>query len=181
MRWKLAADQEIADDDMGYWLEQLGLEPQPRRHVWESDEARAGAADFPVVVIGAGLNGVNAAIQLKLAGSTSRFSTRTTTSVGRGTQNRYPGARVDLVSRVYSHAFAVDFPFKHYFAPQAENERYVTWCVDTFEVRDHIRFGVEVTQLRWDEPTGLWEIDLRRVRVNSRNVGPRGHLRGGCT
>jgi hypothetical protein len=35
--------------------------------------------------------------------------------------------------------------------PAAENNGYLRWCVDTFDVRKNIRFDTEVTALTWDD------------------------------
>jgi ANTAR domain len=59
--------------------------------------------------------------------------------------NTYPGCRVDVPSLAYSHSFGLHYPWDHWFAPQEENNRYLQWCVDTFGVRDRMRFSTEVT------------------------------------
>jgi len=79
-------------------------------------------------------------------------------------QNRYPGARVDIPSRVYSHTCAMDYDFDHLFAPQKENERYTNWLADHFGIREHLRLSTEVLSLRWLEESGTWEVLIRNAR-----------------
>ena len=50
-------------------------------------------------------------------------------------ENRYPGARVDSPSRIYTHIYGAQFSYPYPFCPQAENEKYFNWVADTFDVR----------------------------------------------
>ena len=53
-------------------------------------------------------------------------------------ENRYPGARVDTGSRTYTHIFGADFPYPSPYCPQSENEKYLNWVADHFEIRQNI-------------------------------------------
>jgi 4-hydroxyacetophenone monooxygenase len=54
-------------DSIDLWLEELALDPWARGLEW-SREPTQRREDFSVTVIGAGMGGLNAAIQLKRAG-----------------------------------------------------------------------------------------------------------------
>lgn len=92
---------------------------------WGEGPRNGDVATFPVIVIGAGLAGINAAIVLKASGIPFELLDKNAGPGGTWFKNRYPGARVDWPSRLYSHSFGVDYPFEHMFAPRAENERYL--------------------------------------------------------
>jgi len=119
--------------------------------------------DFHVLVIGAGVGGINGAINLQASGIPFTVLEKNSDVGGTWHDNRYPGCRVDVPSRAYSHTFGLHYPWEHWFAPQEENNRYLQWCVDKFGVRDRIRFSTEVSSVRWDEAAARWVIDVKHA------------------
>lgn len=156
----LATGFDVPEAEYDFWYEEFAFDPLARRLKWDKKPKEKVEA-FKVFVIGAGLNGINAAIQLKLAGFSFEVLEKNAGVGGTWHQNHYPGARVDLPSQMYSHLFAVNYPFKHTFAPQPENEAYANWCVDHFGVREKIRFKTEVVSLRWNERVSMWDVKVR--------------------
>lgn len=153
----LAAGEPIPVDEYALHHSTLALDPTPRG--WGTPPGSGAGGDMPVIVVGAGLAGINAAIQLKASGIPFVLLDKNPGVGGTWNQNRYPGARVDWPSRLYSHSFGIGYGFRHAFAPRAENEDYLNWCVDTFGVRDDIRLNTMVTAMRWDDAAGLWHVD----------------------
>jgi 4-hydroxyacetophenone monooxygenase len=141
------------------WLEELAINPWARGLEWDS-EPPPHLNDFSVTVIGAGMGGLNAAIQLKRAGIPFRVIEKNPGVGGTWYENRYPGARVDTPSRLYTHLFGVDFSYPYAFCPWHENQRYFDWVADTFNVRGDITFGTEVRALVWDDAASMWEITV---------------------
>jgi 4-hydroxyacetophenone monooxygenase len=156
-----AGVDQLPDDDVELWLEELALEPWARGIRWERPPLPAGLQDFSVVVIGAGMGGLNAAVLLKQAGINFTLVEKNGGVGGTWFENRYPGARVDSPSRAYTHIFAVDFTAPYPWCPQPENERYFNWVADRFDLRDHIVFDTEVHSVMWDEPSSMWEITAK--------------------
>ncbi len=154
----LAAGTEVDPAELEQWLEELGLDPWARGISWAGGAAPADASAFSVVIIGAGMGGLNAAIHLKRAGIPFTVLEKNPGVGGTWFENRYPGARVDSPSRTYSHIYGVDFVYRHPYSPQAENEEYFNWIADTFGVRGDIELGTEVGSVIWDEAAQLWEI-----------------------
>ncbi|HXT90176.1 MAG TPA: NAD(P)-binding protein, partial [Trebonia sp.] len=66
----LAVGTEIPAEELEMWVEELAIDPWARSLEWSSPEhaSRAAEAGFSVLVIGAGMGGLNAAVQLKHAG-----------------------------------------------------------------------------------------------------------------
>ncbi len=155
----MAVGQDIPPAAIEFCIEELAIERIPRRYELEHRPADMGG--FHVVVIGSGVGGINAAINLNESGIPFTVLDKNDDVGGTWHDNRYPGCRVDVPSRAYSHTFGLHYPWEHWFAPQGENNDYLRWCVETFGVRDHIRFGTEVTALTWDEPAGKWVIDYK--------------------
>lgn len=155
----LAAGEDIPAEELDNWLEELAIDPWARGLTWSSpDKAREAAAGFEVVVIGAGMGGLNAAVQLKRAGIPFTVLEKNAGVGGTWWENRYPGARVDTPSRTYGHLYGVSFEKPYPFCPQPENEKYLNWVADTFAVRGDIQFHTEVRSAEWDDAAAQWAI-----------------------
>jgi 4-hydroxyacetophenone monooxygenase len=154
----LTVGEEVAATDLEMWLEELGLDPWARGFAWSGETPPATVGDFSVLVIGAGMGGLNAAVHLKRAGIPFTVLEKNSSVGGTWYENRYPGARVDSPSRIYTHVYGANFTYPYPFCPQAENEKYFNWVADTFEVRGDIQFYTEVKSVVWDDATQLWEV-----------------------
>jgi len=141
------------------WLEELALNPWARGLEW-SQEPPPRREDFSVTIIGAGMGGLNAAIQLQRAGIPFSVVEKNSGVGGTWYENRYPGARVDTPSRLYTHVFGVDYSYPYSYCPWTENQKYFDWVADTFDVREKIAFNTEVVSLDWDETGSLWNITV---------------------
>lgn len=154
----LAVGTEIPAAEMGMWTEQLALDPFARGLVWSEPPSLEELRKFSVIVIGAGLTGLNAAVQLSHAGIRFTVLEKNPAVGGTWYENRYPGARVDTGSRTYTHIFGADFPYPSPYCPQDENEKYLNWVADHFNVRKNIIFGTEVKSLVWDDESAVWHV-----------------------
>ncbi|HVU73615.1 MAG TPA: NAD(P)/FAD-dependent oxidoreductase [Mycobacteriales bacterium] len=152
-----AGVDEVPPEDLDVWLEELALDPWARGADLEGPRPTA-LDDIEVVVIGAGMGGLNAAAQLKNAGIRFTLLEKNSGVGGTWYENRYPGARVDSPSRAYLHILGVDFYPTHPFCPREENERYFNWLADHYELREHIRHDTEVVALTWDDEAARWEV-----------------------
>ena len=153
----LTMGNEPERESMDLWLEELALNPWARGLDWPG-EPPPRREDFSVTIIGAGMGGLNAAIQLKRAGIPFSVIEKNEGIGGTWYENRYPGARVDTPSRLYTHVFGVDYSYPYSFCPWDENQRYFGWVADTFDIRGEITFKTEVKSLTWDEAASMWEI-----------------------
>ena len=161
----LAVGGDIPEAAIEFCIEELAIERIPRRH--ELRHRPPESAPFHVVVIGSGVGGINAAINLKECGIPFTVVEKNEDVGGTWHDNAYPGCRVDVPSLAYSHSFGIHYAWDHWFAPQRENNNYLQWCVDTFGVRDDIRFSTEVTAMTWDDGTATWLIDVKDADGNA--------------
>ena len=111
----LVFDQSFREDEIGMYLEELALDPWARSLAWQSGPDAERLESFSVTVIGAGMGGLNAAVQLKRAGIRYTLIEKNGGVGGTWHENRYPGARVDTPSRGYTHLFGVDFGYPNPF------------------------------------------------------------------
>jgi 4-hydroxyacetophenone monooxygenase len=164
---------EIPDASQSWVREELALDPWARELKWQQVPDPERLAGFSVIVVGTGMGGLNAAMMLRRAGIPFIVFEKNKGVGGTWHENRYPGARVDSPSRVYSHIFGVDFPCTYNYGPHAQNQAYFDWVADSFDLRRDIRFETEVTAMAWDEAAAMWEVNIngpdgaRTVRSNA--------------
>jgi len=128
----------------------------------ERKPLRNPPADFKVLVVGAGMVGINAAIRLKEAGFNYSVIERRHEVGGTWSINRYPGAAVDTPSMQYSFSFDLNPAWSKYYPNGSEYLAYLNRVVDRHHVRERIQFNTAMTGARWDEARKLWIV--RTVR-----------------
>ena len=86
--------------------------------------------------------------------------------------NRYPGARFDSESYTYGYSFSEEllqeWDWKEHYSGQPENERYLNYVADKFDLRRDIQFNARVTSAVYDERAHRWQIhteDGHRARA----------------
>jgi 4-hydroxyacetophenone monooxygenase len=157
---KLTVDDALPEDDLGLWVEELALDPWARGLNWRSPPDADKLESFHVTVIGTGMGGLNAAIQLKRAGIKFTVIEKNAGVGGTWWENRYPGIRVDAASRSYTHLYGVNFELPNPFCTGAKNAEYTNWVADTFDVRKSVVFNTEVTSMDWNDQSGTWTINV---------------------
>ncbi len=115
--------------------------------------------DVDVLVVGAGVTGIDQLHRALEAGFSARLLEAGQGVGGVWFWNRYPGARLDSESYTYgylSKELFEGFEWQERYAGQPENERYFNYAVDKLGLRPHIQFGARVTSAVYDEPTATW-------------------------
>lgn len=118
-------------------------------------------SDLDVVVIGAGLAGLCAGIKLRETGLNFLIVDAADDIGGTWQANRYPGVAVDVPSVSYSFSFEQNPRWTRAYAPGSELKTYVDHCASKYGLWPHIRLCTEVTSAVFDEPAGMWQINLR--------------------
>lgn len=113
--------------------------------------------DFEVVVVGAGFAGIGAAIRLQKAGIDDYLIVEEGDGPG-GTWhwNRYPGVAVDIPSFGYQFSFEPRADWSRVYAPGAELRDYAEHCVDTYGLREHLRYGCRIVAADFDAGEHVW-------------------------
>lgn len=116
-----------------------------------------------VVVVGAGFAGLHMLYRLREMGL-SVVVLETGTDVG-GTWywNRYPGARCDVESLVYSYSFSpeleAEWRWTERYAAQPEIKAYLQFAADRLDLRKDIRFNTEVTGAAFQDDSNEWILE----------------------
>src|ERR1700721_2035509 len=133
------------------------------------------AADFDAIIIGAGMSGMYQLYRLRELGMRVRVFEAGTGVGGTWYWNRYPGARFDSESYTYGYSFSKElleeWNWKEHFSGQEENERYLNFVADKFNLRPDIQLNSRVTSAVYDEKANLWELQIENgPRVRARYV-----------
>jgi 4-hydroxyacetophenone monooxygenase len=126
------------------------------------DPPASGTGD--AVIVGAGISGIAAAVELKRKGIRFTILERRAGVGGTWLDNDYPGAGVDTPSHLYSYSYA-PWQWSRYYAKRAEVLAYLEDVVDRFDLRDHIVFDADVRSARFDDGQGRWQVDFAESGV----------------
>ena len=119
-------------------------------------------AGFKVIVVGAGMMGINAAIKLQQAGFDFTVLEAMDTVGGNWLTNTYPGAAVDTPSRIYSFSFEPNASWTQFYPRGPEFLSYLDRVTDKYGLRDRIQFGTWVEGAEWDEARKIWTVKTVR-------------------
>jgi len=128
----------------------------------DAADATASKADFDVILIGAGLSGMQALFLMRNAGLRIQAFEMGGDVGGTWYWNRYPGARLDSEAYSYQFSFAEDlleeWDWSEMYAAQPELEAYFQTVADRYDLRKDIKFNTKVTALDFDEATSNWTV-----------------------
>ncbi len=155
------AGEAVGAEYLPLALEEMRLDDRDERGLtWTSPPDSETLAKFQVVIIGAGLGGLCAAIRLEQAGVPYVVFEKNPEVGGTWFENDYPDLRVDVPNHFYSYSFEPDPDWSDFYARRDEIEAYIKRCSIKYKVRAKIRFGVEVTRAVWQDDA-CWHLDLR--------------------
>jgi len=124
---------------------------------------------FDVVIVGAGLSGIDAACRLTQSHPRVRFVVLEARERIGGTWDlfRYPGIRSD------SDMYTLGFPFRPWpddrtIADGPTIRRYVEETAREYGVDRRIRFGVKVVAANWSSARSRWELTAEEVATGNR-------------
>ena len=117
---------------------------------------------FDAIIIGAGVTGLYALYRLRQLGFSARSFEEGSGVGGTWYWNRYPGCRFDSESYTYGYSFSEEllqeWDWKEHYSAQPENERYLNYVADKFDLRQDIRLNSRVMSTVFDENANQWEV-----------------------
>ena len=117
---------------------------------------------FDVIVIGAGVTGLYSLYRFRELGFSVRAFEDASGVGGTWYWNRYPGARFDSESYTYGYSFSEEllqeWDWKELYSGQPENERYLNYVADKFDLRRDIEFNARIESAHFLEDENLWHI-----------------------
>jgi cyclohexanone monooxygenase len=132
----------------------------------QQNKANPGAHEFDVVVVGAGFAGLYLIHSLRQKGLSVRAFEAGADVGGTWFWNRYPGARCDIESVIYSYSFSKELQdewrWSERYATQAEILAYIQHVADRFELRQDIQFNTRVSATTFDEKSERWTVETEQ-------------------
>ena len=127
-----------------------------------STPGSADSTGFDVVIVGAGIAGLQMLYRVRELGLTVRAFEAGSDVGGTWYWNGYPGARCDVESLEYSYQFSAElqqeWEWTERFSAQPEILRYLNHVADRFDLRRDIQFNTRVEALTYDEDAGRWTV-----------------------
>src|SRR5580700_6950176 len=119
-----------------------------------------GDRSISVVIVGAGIGGIAAAIELR------RHGFDDVTVLERGSRlggtwhyNDYPGSACDVPSHLYSFSYAQRRDWSRLCSPQEEIHAYLRDVARTHDVERLVRTDTEVTACTWVQERCRWNVE----------------------
>ncbi|MGN6306169.1 MAG: flavin-containing monooxygenase [Mesorhizobium sp.] len=156
------AGQVIPDNYFPMLMEILGF--RDRRKGFQAGLPIVSAKrqkGFHVVIVGAGLSGICAAIYLQRAGISYQLIDKNAGVGGTWFENHYPGCGVDTANHWYAYSFEPNPDWSRYFARRSEVFAYLNHCVDKYGVRENTLLSTTVEALVYDDERKLWSVSMR--------------------
>ncbi|SDC60390.1 NAD(P)-binding Rossmann-like domain-containing protein [Acinetobacter marinus] len=123
-------------------------------------------ANYDVVIIGAGISGIDMACQLSMYHPNKRYIILERRQDLGGTWDlfKYPGIRSDSDMATFGFKFR---PWKKskVLAEATEIKDYLKETAEEYGVLEHIRYGTEVSQLDFDSQSSCWTISIKDVHT----------------
>ena len=117
------------------------------------------------IIIGAGVTGLYQLYCLRQLGMSVRVFEDGDGVGGTWYWNRYPGARFDSESYSYGYSFSKEllqeWDWKELYSGQPENERYLNYVADKFDLRPDIRFNSRVVSCTFEEDRNTWLVEMQ--------------------
>ena len=115
-----------------------------------------------VVVVGAGLAGLQMAEHLKREGYDFTVYEKAQELGGTWRDNTFPGLYLDVLTRQYEFPFAPNPDWSRKFVPGPEIQQYLLRVARERDLRRFIRFGEELTEARFEQ--GRWQLRTAKGR-----------------
>jgi cation diffusion facilitator CzcD-associated flavoprotein CzcO len=127
--------------------------------------------NLEVIVVGAGLGGIAAAIELRRHGITDVTILERAPDLG-GTwfYNSYPGAACDVPSHLYSYSYAKRRDWSQLCSPQAEIHDYIRDVARSHGVDGLVQANRTVTRCAWSEESCRWTVETAELQTYDADV-----------
>lgn len=165
------AGADVPEPYVPMMLGEMKLDGQDEYAInWRVRPSTSALDRFHVLVVGAGMSGLCAAIRLKEAGFPFTVVEKNPAIGGTWFENTYPGCRVDVPNHFYSYSFEPNHDWPEHFSQRKELQGYFEACAHKYEVFDRISFSTSVTSALWDPEACVWRVELVDADGGARTI-----------
>ena len=159
--------EEVSSDYIPMMLNDLNIVTHPSKPNFIKAKS-----NLEVLIIGAGMSGILAAIKLAEIGIQYKIYEKNNDLGGTWYENQYPGSRVDIANHFYSYSFEENHHWSEHFSRQPELLDYFKNCFHKYDIHKHTYFETQVTDMKFDELTQEWSVDsICHGRENKERIG----------
>jgi 4-hydroxyacetophenone monooxygenase len=145
-----------------FLMEELAIEGADAKYPhWEGPKVSERKKGMHIVIVGAGMSGLLAAIRLKQAGVAFTIIEKNKDVGGTWYENSYPGCRVDTQNHLYSYSFEPNHEWPQHYSTQNILLGYFRGIAKKHDLNRHIRFETQVAEARFDEASSRWKVKVR--------------------
>ncbi len=154
--------EPVGDEYVPMFLEDMGFENALEKQIkWTKKPNEKTLTQTQVVIIGAGLSGICAAIHLKKAGIPFTIYEKNETLGGTWFENTYPACGVDTPNHFYSFSFAPNYDWSAYYSKQNEIHSYIEKVATEYGILGHIQFSCSLADATYDQKSKTWQLNIR--------------------
>lgn len=153
--------EPVPDEYIPMFLEEMHLAEADSN--WRTTPDTRTLDNTNVLIIGAGVCGLCAAIRLAAAGIRFMVVDKNPEVGGTWFENTYPESGVDTPNHFYSYSFKSNISWTSYFAKQAEMLEYLKECVRDFRLENRIQLSATVVRAVWDGTAQHWLTTVQRA------------------
>jgi cyclohexanone monooxygenase len=165
-RYKEERDKRIRADGLGQYVSVEGEFSQFAQDPWAGEpSAREASTDLvDVVVVGAGIAGLVAAVELRKAGIDNfRIIEKAADVGGVWYWNRYPGIACDCESLIYLPLLEeMGYVPTQRYTSGAEIWNYLRSIAEKYSLYDNALLQTQITELRWSDTDSRWVVTTDR-------------------
>ena len=162
----LGVNGGVSEDYVPLFKQEMNLSaPDGRAVSWRRDPSDLNLARRHVVIVGGGFGGICAAIRLKNMGIPFTILEKNYGFGGTWLENSYPGCGVDTPNHLYCFAFhpKPNPAWTRQFSKRDEVLNYIQSTAKAFDLWNCTRFGIEVTDIQFDEASAKWLVLFRNA------------------
>lgn len=157
------AGAEIPDRYVPFLMEELALEGTDVKKAFTGEGVPETAKkNFHVLIVGAGMSGLLAAIRLKQAGIAFTIIDTNKDVGGTWHVNTYPGCRVDNPNHLYSYSFEPNHDWPQHYSTQPVLNSYFQRVAEKYGIRPLVRYETAMEEAVYDETRAIWKARLNR-------------------
>jgi len=151
----------VPDEYIPMMCEELLTDKKFSRNYDDFVAKKSDVKNFKVIIIGAGLCGLLAAIKLSQANIPFTVIEKNDSVGGTWYENSYPGCGVDTPNHVYSYSFEPSFHWDEFYSKRDSIYQYLLNCEKKYNLKTNIKFNTSVESMKFNEKQSKWVLCTR--------------------